>query len=228
MKPYQKIPIQECGDPLMPIPLAQFSVETPHPYEKLGADYQEKSPYFLRQTVVEALLNAQSYLQQQQDRWKIHIFDAYRPVTVQQFMVDYTFKTLVADQGLSVNTLSAAQQQMLWENVYQIWAIPSDDPATPPPHSTGAAIDITLIDETGRPLDMGGAIDELSARSQPNYYAQSCDRQEQLYHQRRELLHQIMGQSGFCRHPGEWWHFSLGDQMWAWQTQHPLARYGRV
>ena len=228
MKPYQNIPIQECGDPLVSIPLAQFSVETPHPYEKLGADYQEKSPYFLRQTVVEALLNAQNYLQQQQDRWKIHIFDAYRPVTVQQFMVDYTFKTLLADQGLSVHSLSAAQKQTLWEKVYQIWAIPSDNPATPPPHSTGAAIDITLVDKTGHPLDMGGAIDELSARSQPNYYAQSRDRQGQIYHQRRELLHQIMAQSGFCRHPGEWWHFSLGDQMWAWQTQHPLARYGRV
>ena len=39
MKPYQKIPILECGEPLVPIPLEQFAIESPHPYEKLGASY---------------------------------------------------------------------------------------------------------------------------------------------------------------------------------------------
>ncbi|MEM8778499.1 MAG: M15 family metallopeptidase [Cyanobacteria bacterium P01_G01_bin.49] len=228
MKPYQSILIQECYEPLISIPLKKFSVETPHPYEKLGASYEEKSPYFLRQTVVDALIQAQHYLQQLHPGWKIHIFDAYRPVAVQKFMVDYTFTTLIKEQKLIVENISNEQQQTLLEKVYQIWAIPSENLATPPPHSTGAAIDITLLDETGHLLDMGGVIDELSARSQPNYYAQSKNIKEETYHQRRELLNQIMTQSGFCRHPGEWWHFSLGDQMWAWQTQKAIARYGKV
>ena len=52
-----------------------------------------------------------------------------------------------------------------------------------------------------------------------------------------------MTNAGFKRHPGEWWHFSLGDQMWAWlhnqeyednvaiahsTVAEPIARYGRV
>ena len=228
MKPYQIIPIEDCGDPLIPIPLEQFSIETPHPYQKLGASYQEKSPYYLRSQVLKALTQAQYYLQKQQPQWKIHIFDAYRPVAVQQFMVNYTFKSLLQKQGLTLEKLSQPQKETLWQQVYQIWAVPSDDSATPPPHSTGAAIDITLKDEHRKLLDMGGMIDELSERSQPNYYANSSNKLEQVYHQRRELLNQIMAESGFLRHPGEWWHFSLGDQMWAWQSQKAIAYYGRV
>ncbi|MGB5595277.1 MAG: M15 family metallopeptidase [Crocosphaera sp.] len=228
MKPYQTIPIQDCREPLVSIPLEQFSVEMPHPYEKLGAFYGEKSPYYLRAKVVDALIEAQTYLQQQCPGWKIHIFDAYRPVTVQQFMVDYTFASLLREKGLILEQLSPPQQQSLWQQVYQIWAIPSENPATPPPHSTGAAVDITLIDDQAQLLDMGGMIDELSERSQPNYYSQSRDGTERAYDQRRELLNEIMSQMGFLRHPGEWWHFSLGDQMWAWQSKTAIAHYGRV
>ena len=228
MKPYQNIPIQDCGEPLIAIPLKQFSVETPHPYQKLGAGYGEKSPYYLRSEVIEALKQAQTYLQQSYPGWKIHIFDAYRPVTVQQYMVDYTFTALLKEKGLILDNLSATQQESLWQQVYQIWAIPSDDLATPPPHSTGAAVDITLIDDGGQLLGMGGMIDALSVRSQPNYYAKNTDSMGQNYHQRRVLLNQIMTQAGFLRHPGEWWHFSIGDQMWAWQSHTAIAYYGRV
>ncbi len=60
MKPYQKIPILECGEPLVPIPLEQFAVESPHPYQKVGATYGEASPYLLRQSVLTALVTAQA------------------------------------------------------------------------------------------------------------------------------------------------------------------------
>jgi len=46
MKPYQKIPIRECGEPLVPIPADKFVIPSPHAYEKLGANYRGKSPYF--------------------------------------------------------------------------------------------------------------------------------------------------------------------------------------
>ncbi|MCU0537688.1 MAG: D-alanyl-D-alanine dipeptidase [Hydrococcus sp. Prado102] len=233
MKPYQQIPIQECGEPLISIPLDRFAVESPHPYVKLGANYQSRSPYCLRQSVLAALVKAQNLLQQDYSGWRIKIFDAYRPVEVQQFMVDYTFFELLQQKGLIAENLSSEQRQQWLEKVYQIWAVPSDNPATPPPHSTGAAVDITLVDATGQTLEMGGEIDELSARSHPDYYANSTDETDRIYHARRQLLHKIMQQAGFCRHPGEWWHFSLGDQMWAWQKNQEnvntflTARYGK-
>jgi D-alanyl-D-alanine dipeptidase len=231
MKPYQKIPILECGEPLLPIPLEQFAVESPHPYEKLGAPYGETSPYHLRQSVLAALITAQVQLQQQYPGWRIQIFDAYRPVAVQQFMVDHTFAEVVQSQKLTPDTLSDEQRDTIWQQVYQLWAVPSPNPMTPPPHSTGAAVDITLVDVTGQTVDMGSAIDELSPRSHPDYYASSP---AQPYHTYRQLLQEVMYSAGFRRHPGEWWHFCLGDQMWAWlcNQENPTisvtARYGRV
>ncbi|BAP17938.1 peptidase M15D vanX D-ala-D-ala dipeptidase [cyanobacterium endosymbiont of Epithemia turgida isolate EtSB Lake Yunoko] len=228
IKPYHSIVIQDCREPLVTIPLEQFFIESPHPYEKLGAIYQEKSPYYLRKGVLNALLNAKTYLHQEYPEWNIQIFDAYRPVQVQQFMVDYTFNLVIKEQRLILEKLTLQQQQTIWEKVYQIWAIPSDNHATPPPHSTGAAIDITLVDNKGNSLNMGGEIDEISERSHPNYYINNNSKTGRTYHQRREILNKIMSQAGFCRHPKEWWHFSLGDQMWAWQKGESIARYGRI
>jgi D-alanyl-D-alanine dipeptidase len=231
MKPYQKIPIVECGEPLIPIPLEQFAVESPHPYEKLGAPYGDASPYYLRQSVLEALIVAQAELQQRHPGWRIQIFDAYRPVAVQQFMVDYTFAEVVQSQKLTPAALSDNQREAIWQEVYKLWAVPSDNLMTPPPHSTGAAIDLTLVDGAGQTLNMGSAIDELSPRSHPDYYT---NQPELPYHANRQLLREVMYSAGFRRHPGEWWHFCLGDQMWAWlcnqenSTDTITARYGRA
>ena len=234
MKPYSKINIKECYEPLVAIPLKEFAIESPHPYEKLGAPYGKRSPYYLRQGVLEALILAQQELQNFLPGGKIKIFDAYRPVEVQQFMVDYTFTEVLRGRNLNLEELSNPKKQDIWQEVYKIWAIPSYDLGTPPPHSTGAAIDITLINSTGEELNMGSQIDELSVRSQADYYAQSSNSQEQQYHHHREILHQSMSRVGFQRHKDEWWHFSMGDQMWAWLCQQEnsggsfLAKYGRM
>ncbi|MBR8838113.1 MAG: D-alanyl-D-alanine dipeptidase [Stigonema ocellatum SAG 48.90 = DSM 106950] len=234
MRPYHHVPIVECGEQLVEIPLKLFAVESPHPYEKLGAPYGENSPYFLRESVVESLIEAQDYLQLLRPDWLIQIFDAYRPVAVQQFMVDYTFAEAVRMAGLTESEMSETQRQVIWEEVYKIWAEPSLDEKTPPPHSTGAAVDVTLVDNTGAIVNMGSAIDELSPASLPDYFANSLQPQAQQYDANRQLLCDVMEKAGFKRHPGEWWHFCFGDQMWAWlyneaQPGNPVvARYGRL
>ncbi|HEY9639338.1 MAG TPA: M15 family metallopeptidase [Coleofasciculaceae cyanobacterium] len=252
MKPYQQIPIVECYEPLLPLPLAQFAVEDPHPYVQLAAPYGGKSPYFLRQGVLEALLQAQAWLQQVYPNWRIQIFDAYRPIAVQQYMVDYTFAETVRNKGLVLEQLTDAQRQTIWAQVYQFWAVPSADPKMPPPHSTGAAIDVSLVDASGTVVNMGSPIDEMSPRSHPNFFAQDfaqetgrsgeedlrlepvSESDRATFHAHRQILTYAMTTAGFQQHPGEWWHFSLGDQLWAWlkNQQTPgleqIARYGAI
>ncbi|MFB2645176.1 M15 family metallopeptidase [Raphidiopsis sp. BLCC-F218] len=222
MRPYHQIPIIESGEPLVEIPLELFAVENPHPYVKLGAHYGQYSPYFLRKTVVKNLIHAQNYLNLLSPGWHIQIFDAYRPVGVQQFMVNYSFIQLVKARGILEQNLSDDQREKIWQQVYEIWAPPSSNPLTPPPHSTGAAVDITLVDEQGEIINMGSPIDEISERSHPDYYLNKHSQ----YHQGREMLNNIMCQAGFQRHPREWWHFSFGDQMWAWLSHQSTAIYG--
>ncbi len=264
-RPYHNIPIHDLGEPLVEIPLDKFAVISPHPYQQVGASYSHYSPYHLRQGAIDRLLLAQDYLQTQQPGWKLAIFDAYRPVAVQKFMVEHTFRELVQARGWEKESLTPEQSESLWELVHQIWAVPNYDRATPPPHSTGGAIDLALADATGAIVDFGSPIDEISERSHPDYYAPLrlrsvtelrlrslrqaqgsavdvqqdsaiviqqepaiSDPQRQTYHQQRLLLKTVMEQAGFQRHPGEWWHFCYGDQMWAWLSEATTAIYGRV
>jgi D-alanyl-D-alanine dipeptidase len=104
----------------------------------------------------------------------------------------------------------------------------------PPPHSTGAAIDVTLYrfpsksGESIQEINMGSPIDEISDRSLPDYFKGSIDVKEIEFHSDRQLLNEVMTHSGFQRHPNEWWHFSYGDQLWAWISNEKSAIYGSV
>ncbi|WKT80744.1 MULTISPECIES: M15 family metallopeptidase [unclassified Thermosynechococcus] len=231
-KPYTKIPIAECGEPLAPIPPTFLRLQ-PHPYQSRGAPYGKASPFWLRVGVIAALERAQAFLEPY--GWQLAIFDAYRPIAVQQFMVAHTFATLCQERGYDAQQLEPAIAREIWQQVDQFWAVPSSDPQQPPPHSTGAAVDLTLADPAGHPFEMGGVIDEVSERSFPDFYDRHPEQANAAcFSQRRKILYQAMRYAGFQRHPNEWWHFSLGDQLWAWQTQQQtgqrdiLARYGRV
>lgn len=187
---------------------------SPHPYVALGAPYPpDGDPFQLRWSVLQRLLRAQRLLQELDPGLELIIFDAYRPLPVQQFMVEYSL------------SLPGATP----EAVAEIWAPPNPDPTAPPPHSTGAAVDLSLARRQGEVLEMGGAIDALGPVSLPDHFAAADPGSaEGLWHRRRCSLAAVMGRAGFVRHPGEWWHFSWGDQLWAWQTGHLQARYGRL
>ncbi|NEQ99148.1 MAG: D-alanyl-D-alanine dipeptidase [Cyanothece sp. SIO2G6] len=243
MKPYAMIPIVDCQEYLVPIPADTFSLVTPHPYMALNAPYGDKSPYFVRSRVLALLIEAQTALQTQYPGWQLRISDAYRPIPVQKFMVDYTFAQLLDQRNLRADQVLPQQRHDLWQEVYQFWAMPSNNPATPPPHSTGAAVDVTLADEQGKPVDMGSPIDEVSPRSFPDYFATRSSYAHEWkvsapaarqFDQCRQLLNQVMTKVGFRRHPQEWWHFSYGDQMWAWLLNKEqmdsmlMAQYGAV
>jgi zinc D-Ala-D-Ala dipeptidase len=233
MKPYQRIAIAESHDPLVAIPFT-FARCEPHAYAQLGAPYGDDSPFALRQGVIDRLTQAQDCLQQFQPGWRLQIFDAYRPVAVQQFMVDYTLAAVLRDRGWALDQITPDQRADALQQVHQFWAMPHPNPLTPPPHSTGGAVDLTLIDANGQPVDMGGAIDELSPRSHPEHYVGLADADAQRYDRQRQLLNYCMTQAGFERHYHEWWHFSYGDQLWAWLRNRrdlregAIAQYGRV
>jgi zinc D-Ala-D-Ala dipeptidase len=235
IKPYLSISIIECGEKLVAIP-TNFAFTIPHPYQSLGAKYGDKSPFCLRDGVLRCLEASQKYLRSMKPNWHIKIFDAYRPLDIQKFMVDYTFAQLVNSRGWDRDNLALAQQKEIMDLTLQFWALPNEDPRMPPPHSTGAAIDVTLQDENGQEVNMGSEIDEVSPRSFPNYFKTDNSPDAGQFHANRELLYAVMTSSGFQRHPNEWWHFSLGDQMWAWLVnqasdpaqQNQVARYGRV
>lgn len=237
VKDYQSVPIVECGDPLVALPPQPFAFTTPQPYVALGAPYAGKSPWMLRGQVLAALQVAQKSLAAHQPGWRLKLFDAWRPVAVQAFMVWREFGLQAALTGRSLTAyrgsaeLEAADPDLyatLARTVFMFWSMPSDDPLTPPPHSTGAALDLTLEDATGHEVDMGCPIDEMTERAYPDFFATATEPEMNACHESRRLLNQVMSAAGFSRHANEWWHFSLGDQMWARAHGATQAIYGRV
>lgn len=74
-------------------------------------------------------------------------------------------------------------------------------------HSRGSTVDLTLVDENGRELDMGGIFDFFGERSHPDYQGVSVEQ-----FQNRMLLREIMVSSGFVPLKEEWWHFTLKNE----------------
>ena len=235
MRPWSPIPIHDCGEPLLELPPQLLRIE-PHPYAVLGAPYGPgASPFRLRQGVLVRLLEAQRQLQRTHPIWRLAIFDAWRPVAVQRFMVQHAIGEECASRGVDP-TSPSPQRDAVVADVGCFWAPPSEDPATPPPHSTGAAVDLTLADGQGHLMAMGSAIDAIGPVSEPDHFLAragelqaSAERDACLeWHRRRSTLRQAMELAGFVQHPNEWWHFSWGDQLWAWRSGAASARYGRA
>ena len=88
------------------------------------------------------------------------------------------------------------------------------DPERGSIHSFGMALDITILDEAGRELDMGTGFDDLTERShpllEPAMVACGALNEAQVGH--RRLLRDAMGQAGFRGINSEWWHFDCGDR----------------
>mgnify|MGYP003872389327 FL=1 len=226
MRPWSLIPIAECGEPMQELPPALLRME-PHPYMALGAPYGASgTPFQLRLGVVQRLLDAQQQLIEHDPSLRLSIFDAWRPIAVQAFMVDHSIAELCRERGVEVRSGDAFDQVVA--DVGRFWAAPSRDPMTPPPHSTGAAVDLTLSSSDGTPLAMGGEIDAIGAVSEPQHYAGREDSNARRWHQRRQLLAEVMGAAGFAQHPNEWWHYSFGDQLWAWRRGAAVAIYAEA
>lgn len=87
-------------------------------------------------------------------------------------------------------------------------------------HSFGMALDITILDEAGRELDMGTGFDDMTELSHPaleqRFLAGGALTADQVAN--RRLLRDAMFQAGFVGINTEWWHFDCGDRNLVRQT----------
>lgn len=153
---------------------------------------------WLHRDAAAALEQAVAWLARQRPGYQLLILDALRPQRVQEQL----WETL---QGTDLLGYIA-------------------EPVRGSIHSFGMALDLTIIDETGRELDMGTAFDDLSERSQPALETLMLVRGELTRAQcdNRHLLRNAMLLAGFYGINSEWWHFDCGDR------QHVRRTYTRV
>ena len=112
-------------------------------------------------------------------------------------------------------------QQQLWDALagtdLQMYLA---DPKRGSIHSFGMALDVTLVDEAGRELDMGTGFDDMTLLSHPALEARFLASGELTTAQaaNRQLLRDAMVQAGFVGINTEWWHFDCGDRNLVRQT----------
>lgn len=231
-----EIRIEECGEPLVAISAdGRFVFADPHPYVSLGAPYGNATPFVVRASVNAALEKAAMLLDEFHPGWKLKIYDAYRPIEVQAFMVDHvadSYCRMVA--GILLNEAEDEIRERAYAHAHGIWAPAIDDPLAPPPHSTGAAVDLTIVDENGYELDMGSLIDEHE-NAHPDAFEESDHPEAGTFQKNRDTLKAFMESAGFSRLAHEWWHFSLGDQHSVFEKikkgfapKDSAAKYGRA
>jgi zinc D-Ala-D-Ala dipeptidase len=170
-------------------------------YHRRG--YEEAFPEVqLRADVAERLMRAAARLRAEHD-FGLLVWDGWRPSALQRRLWHEYRQELARASGLEGEALDARARQFV--------SPPGGE--APPPHTTGAAVDLTLCSLVGEALDMGGEFDELTDRSAVAYYERDdLAPVEVAYRERRRLLGRVMDEQGFGRLPSEWWHFEYRQE----------------
>lgn len=173
-----------------------------------------------RKTVKEMLRKAEDLLP---EGYRLRIYDAYRPVAIQQFFWDY-YRAKLGAKNPHLN------DEELDKLTRTCVSMPSYNILRPAVHSTGGAVDLTITGPDGKVLEMGTGFDEFTDATWT--YAFEPDSGTGFVNNEvrdnRRLLYNVMTEAGFTNLPSEWWHFDYGDGMWA-QLKNENALYaGRL
>ncbi len=77
-------------------------------------------------------------------------------------------------------------------------------------HETGGAVDVALCNDKGEDFNYGTRFHEYNDST----FTYSSHITKEQRRNRKNLV-KLMKKEGFINFPGEWWHFSYGDRMWA-------------
>ncbi len=146
--------------------------------------YGDLKKAFLRPEAAKRLALAQKNLKQLYPAYCLLVYDAARPRSVQ-----VRFWAIVKGTD---------QQQYV------------ADPAQGSIHNYGCAVDLTILNASGKPLDMGTPFDYFGDLAQPALEAKFLKEGKltNLQVSNRKILREVMGQAGFKVLPNEWWHFN--------------------
>lgn len=148
--------------------------------------YDDLREAYLHPKAAQALAKAQHILKTTHPELSLKVFDAARPMHIQQKMW---------------NTVAGTPKNIYVSNPKNGGGL----------HNYGMAVDVTLCDAKGDTLPMGTHIDYLGRQAHIDTEADmvrrgQLTRQEQ---KNRQLLRSVMREAGFKALRTEWWHFNF-------------------
>ena len=147
--------------------------------------YNDLREAFLHPEAMKALQKAQSYLKQLRPDLSLKVYDAARPMHIQQRMWDevkHTSKAIYVSNPAHGGGM----------------------------HNYGMAVDITLCTLKGDTLDMGTKIDYMGKAAHIDHEAALVSARiiSPEARRNRQLLRKVMRHGGFIPLRTEWWHFN--------------------
>lgn len=170
---------------------------------------------YMRETVYRKLCEAQNALP---CGYKLVVFDAWRPAKVQKYLFYKQYKKLSKEPKYKTFT-----KQQLYSITCEFVSFPSMDPNKPFVHSTGGAVDLSIVNECGKALDMGTEFDDFTLAAHATSFEGSSNH---VVRDNRRLLYSVMTSAGFTGYYAEWWHFDYGDPFWASSVNRPAMYAG--
>ena len=162
----------------------------------------------MREKAAEKLAKASDWLP---EGFRFCVLDAWRPFEVQYSLYCEYFCNLAFRQEYQTTSVMD-----LHKTARRFVSFPERESNISYVHSSGGAVDLTIIDKEGNEICMGSKFDEFSERSNVDYY-ENRGENAQAQHNRR-MLYQIMKRAGFTNLPSEWWHYDYGDRFWSFYT----------
>jgi len=149
-------------------------------YEKIDRAYLQKD-------VAKRLAKVQDALTKKKPGFCLLVYDALRPVSVQRKMWNALDSIPPLRRGKFVS-----------------------NPANKSLHNMGAAVDLTIVDDKGVPLDMGAGFDDIREIAYPAHEHRFLQTGELSKKQveNRLLLRSLMQAQGFRQLQTEWWHYN--------------------
>ncbi len=203
-----------------------YHSENNPPYNKSISGSIEE--LFIRKSVFDKLLLVNTLLSELD--LELFVFDCFRPLEVQNFM----WYNWLPDYLRKQNPYISEEELKILRNEFTSKGPKNEkevDFRAPAPHSTGAAIDLTIRKKGSNTLlNMGTIFDDFTETSNTDYFEikkieDKLNLLEKEALNNRRILYWAMKSCGFENYPYEWWHFSWGDQMWAILSKNREAYY---
>lgn len=165
-------------------------------YRKTHPDYDG---VYIRSSVLQRLEEAAKSLD---GTYQLVLRAGHRPMSVQKQLLHEATQNYV-HQYPHVTEAEALAYARLYV---------SDPATTLPPHCCGAAVDVTLYDPAAQTyVDFGSPMNQYTEVS----HLHTSDITPAQAANRHRLLTAMLD-AGFASYRTEWWHYSYGDEVWAW------------
>lgn len=147
--------------------------------------YDDLRRAYLHPDALHGLLQAQRELKKRHPAYRLIVYDAARPMSVQQKMW---------------NVVKGTSKYIYVSNPARGGGL----------HNYGLAVDVSILDATGAPLPMGTEVDHLGPEAHITHEARlvQSGKMTAAEQANRQLLRTVMRAAGFRALPSEWWHFN--------------------